>query len=247
MKKQDNQISSEKKYRTARHFRSQKRQAILAAVLTVLLLISMPVFAWLYYQRNMETVAMIKIPMALRIGEGDRNAIEALDLSKIDVTDENGYKDVVFCVYGKQKLSYNIQLAHTTNIGFTYTIYPATKNNSGNEIVKDQEGNEYSINTGNSLAGGYLNQDNNSKIANSDKHAVTYPDYESNYVQKNAEPLYWKTISAQTLTEQSEDNVWYVNYYVLRVSWANSPNIRNDKETDMIYLMAESIGTSTGT
>lgn len=242
MKKQENQISSEKKHRTARHFLSQKRQAILAAVLTVLLLISIPVFAWLYYQRNMETVAMIKVPMALRIGEGDRNAIEALDLSKIDVTDENKHKDVVFCVYGKQSLKYNIQLAHTSNIGFTYTIYPATKDNSGNVIVKDQEGNEYSINTGYPLAGGYFNQDKNSKIANSDKHAVTYPDYDSGYVQKNAEPLYWKTTTEQYLSQLSHG--WYVDYYVLRVSWADSPNIRNDKETDMIYLMAES---TTGT
>lgn len=242
MKKQDNQISSEKKHRAARHFRSQKRQAILAAVLTILLLISMPVFAWLYYQRNMETVAMIKVPIALRIGEGDRNAIEALDLSKIDVTDETGYKDVVFCVYGKQKLSYNIQLAHTTNIGFKYEIYPATKSDDGS--VKDQEGKLYNIDT--CLSGKYFNQDSkDSNIADKSKHELTYPKGESGYgyVQKNAEPLYWKTSSVQSLTVQSLVDGWYANYYVLRVKWADSPNIRNDKETDMIYLMAEASGT----
>ena len=34
---------------------------------------------------------------------------------------------------------------------------------------------------------------------------------------------------------------YYINYYVLRVSWGES--LVNNKETDMVYLMVETSGT----
>lgn len=67
------------------------------------------------------------MPNALLIGAGDAKPIQQLELSNIDVSGAQKYKDVVFCVYStKPGLAYHLQLAHTTNIGFSYEIDKAS-------------------------------------------------------------------------------------------------------------------------
>ena len=212
----------------------RKKRAIAAVVVAALALVVLPVFAWLYMQRSMETITKVNMPYALLIGAGDAKPIQQLQLSNIDVSASKS-KDVVFCVYSERpSKSYDLQLAHTTNIGFTYEIYTATlaDSNASSENVVSYLGKQYIKE--NPLIGSYLNKDENSDHATNTYHNITYGEYKN--VQKSAEPLYWKTTSQETLPEKQDDTTYYVNYYILRILW--DENVQNNKETDMIYLMA---------
>lgn len=214
----------------------RKKRAIAAVAAAALALVVLPVFAWLYMQRSMETITKVNMPYALLIGAGDAKPIQQLELSNIDVSGTQKYKDVVFCVYSeKPSKSYDLQLAHTTNIGFTYEIYTATRadSNASTDVVECL-GKQYA--KGVKLSGSYLNIDANNRYATDTYHKETYGNYKRAYVQKSAEPLYWKTTSQETLPAKEDDTTYYVNYYILHISW--DENVQNNKETDMIYLMA---------
>ena len=212
----------------------RKRRAVISVIIAALLLLTIPVLAWFYRQRSMETMTQINLPYALRIGAGNTQPIQQLELSNIDVSKKK-YEDVVFCVYSQgANEKYYLQLAHTTNIGFQYTIYKASVNQGG-EI--SYLGNQYS--KGEELAGKYLNIDSTKKYATNQYatnqyHQTTYGDY--NNVQQSAEPLYWRSDEQETLPGEANANTLYVNYYILRISWDDT--VQNNKETDMIYLMA---------
>lgn len=215
---------------------ARKKRAILAVIAAALALLVIPVFAWLYMQRSMETITKVNMPYALLIGAGDAKPIQQLELSNIDVSGTQKYKDVVFCVYSeKPSKSYYLQLAHTTNIGFKYEIYKASRpaaDASAADVVS-YLGKQYKKE--NPLHGSYLNKkDESSDNATNTYHNITYGEYKN--VQKSAEPLYWKTTSQETLPEKQDDTTYYVNYYILRILW--DENVQNNKETDMIYLMA---------
>ena len=137
---------------------------------------------------------------------------------------------MVFCVYSQgANEKYYLQLAHTTNIGFQYTIYKASVQSDG-EI--SYLGNKYSQDK--ELAGKYLNVDSDSKYATNQYHETTYGNYDK--VQQSAEPLYWRSYEQETLPGEANANAPYVNYYILHISWDDT--VQNNKETDMIYLMA---------
>lgn len=209
----------------------RKKRAIAAVAAAALALVVLPVFAWLYMQRSMETITKVNMPYALLIGAGDAKPIQQLELSNIDVSASKS-KDVVFCVYSeKQSKSYDLQLAHTTNIGFTYEIYKASRSASAGDVVS-YLGKQYI--KGELLTGSYLNKDGNSGNATNTYHNTTYGEYSN--VQKSAEPLYWKTSSPVMLPDEEDDTGYYVNYYILHITWGD--DVQNNKETDMIYLMA---------
>lgn len=224
----EEQLNNTKKAKTKKR-PTRKTRAMLAVAAAVLALLVVPIFAWLYMQRSIETITKVNMPNALRIGAGDTQPIQQLELSNIDVSGKTKSKDVVFCVYSEQEgKKYHLQLAHTTNIGFTYEIYKASMDASG-EI--SYLGNQYK--KGNLLAGKYLNNDNGH--ATSAYHNTTYGNYSN--VQISAEPLYWKTDVQEALPydPDTNDSGFYVNYYILHISW--DENVQNNKETDMIYLM----------
>lgn len=209
----------------------RKRRAIWAVGSAALVLLAVPVLAWLYMQRSMETITEIKKPEILSIKAGDMQDIEQLELGTIDVSGDQKTKDVVFCVYSaEQGKSYYLQLAHTTNIGFTYSISKASPN-AGSDIT--YLGKQYK--KGESLQGRYLNLAEDQKHATGTYHATTYGTYDK--VQQAAEPLYWKSNVQETLPKKEEKSEeFYVNYYILHISWDET--VQNNKETDMIYLMA---------
>lgn len=212
----------------------RKKRAIAAVVVAALALVVLPVFAWLYMQRSMETITKVNMPYALLIGAGDAKPIQQLQLSNIDVSASKS-KDVVFCVYSERpSKSYDLQLAHTTNIGFKYEIYRASRSaaDASAADVVSYLGKQYKKE--NPLAGSYLNKDESSDNATNTYHNITYGEYK--HVQKSAEPLYWKTTSQEILPKEKDDTTYYVNYYILHISW--DENVQNNKETDMIYLMA---------
>ena len=207
----------------------RKRRAVISAIIAALLLLTIPVLAWFYRQRSMETMTQINLPYPLRIGAGNTQPIQQLELSNIDVSKKK-YEDVVFCVYSHgANETYYLQLAHTTNIGFHYKIYKASVRQDG-EI--SYLGNQYS--QGEALAGKYLNIDSAEKYATKDYHETTYGSYDK--VQQSAEPLYWRSDERETLSGKANTNALYVNYYILHISWDDT--VQNNKETDMIYLMA---------
>lgn len=115
----------------------RKKRAIAAVAVAALALVVLPVFAWLYMQRSMETITKVNMPYALLIGAGDAKPIQQLQLSNIDVSASKS-KDVVFCVYSEKPSKYDLQLAHTTNIGFNYEIYTATlaDSNASTDVVE---------------------------------------------------------------------------------------------------------------
>lgn len=207
----------------------RKRRAVISVIIAALLLLTISVLAWFSRQRSMETMTQINLPYALRIGAGNTQPIQQLELSNIDVSNKK-YEDVVFCVYSQgANEKYYLQLAHTTNIGFHYTIYKASVQQDG-EI--SYLGNQYS--QGEKLAGNYLNVDSDSKYATKDYHETTYGKYDK--VQQSAEPLYWRSDGQETLPGEANANALYVNYYILHISWDET--VQNNKETDMVYLMA---------
>ena len=125
--------------------KAQKIQLIAALIMTVLLIISMPTFAWFLYHNEMAVSTKIDSPATLEIKSGghpgEEQAIINFELSDIDTEDstynhytKDGvtyyYKDFVFCVKGKSLSSYDLQLAHTTNIQFDYSIYRADQKNT---------------------------------------------------------------------------------------------------------------------
>lgn len=115
--------------------KSQKVQLVIASLLTVFLLIAIPAFAWFSLSSRVETLTKIKAPTTLDIKAGHSYSVQYVDLSNIDVTDVdnegNGYKDYVFAVKAGNSSAYDIQLAHTTNIPFTYTLYRASEIGEG--------------------------------------------------------------------------------------------------------------------
>ena len=224
----------------------QKRHGAAALAIAAVALFVIPVLAWFYFQKSLQTVTKINEPNPLKIGAGDAKDITQLELSNIDVSKSPHKEEVVFCVYSANpEIKYHLQLAHTTNIGFTYEIYPATKD--GNDPTQSQSieylGQIYHFNSSTSVSGDYLNKDStDSAIAKKegDYHNKTYPLENGNSytnVQKNAEPLYWKTNNVLSLPDTSDDTGYYIDYFVLRISWNDT--VQNNKETDMIYLMAE--------
>lgn len=207
----------------------RKRRAVISVIIAVLVLLTIPVLAWFFRQRSMETMTQINLPYALRIGAGNTQPIQQLELSNIDVSKKR-YEDVVFCVYSQgANEKYYLQLAHTTNIGFHYTIYKASVQQDG---AISYLGNQY--NQGDALAGKYLNVDGAGKYATNNYHETTYGNYDK--VQQSAEPLYWRSNKQETLPGEANANALYVNYYILHISWDDT--VQNNKETDMIYLMA---------
>ena len=207
----------------------RKKRGVQAVIIAAAALIAIPVLAWLFIQRSMETMTQINMPYALRIGAGDVKPVQQLELSNIDVSGEQKSKDVVFCVYSEESKVYHLELAHTTNIGFQYTIYKASISDAG-EI--NYLGRQYQ--KGELLAGNYQNQERDSKYATKAYHQMTYGTYAE--VQASAEPLYWITDSQESLPADKDATGYFVNYYILHISWDET--VQNNKETDMVYLMA---------
>lgn len=221
------------------------RIQIVAALLCLVAVSATLTFAWFHNQKSIQTVTMIHEPNALVIGAGDARSIRELELSNIDVSADQKNKDVIFCVYSENNFPYNLQLAHTTNIGFNYTIYPATQGAIEGKTILNYLEKKYSFDERTTLEGGYLNRQEGTKVASAsgiyhDKTYARSDDLVNVYdnVQINAEPLYWKNSQPLQFPARADEGLGvYINYYVLRISW--DENVVNNKETDMVYLMAE--------
>lgn len=206
--------------------------ALLAAVLIFTGLVM--VYAWFTNQRKLATVTKVNAPSALVIGAGAKESSLNIDIGSINVEDEARKKDFVFSVYSDNSVEkYKLQLAHTTNIDFVYTIYKADESMSYQgsdsvEYIDEADNAHYYTKNGAALSGHYLNL--NGRIADKSLHSKSYDEYDK--VQKNAEPLYWQTENEIQPTNNSVSG--FLDYYILEISW--DEDVSNNKETDMVYL-----------
>lgn len=223
-----------------------KIKLVVAFIMTMIVLISAPTLAWFSQQKQMATMAKVDSPAKLSLKAGAREDIINFKMAGIDVTKGNS-KDFVFCVEGEDISSYNIQLAHTTNINFTYTIYKAKEAETGVEYVKASDSKPvYYQKSGSALSGDYVNDTYDTKsarnVGNTQYEDPSYKNGEDpDSRQKFAEPLYWQTNPAIQAndSEYDADNSErsFINYYVLEVTWG--AGVINDKETDLVYLTAQ--------
>ena len=238
--------------------KKQKRKLILSGVALALSgLVLVVSYAWFYMRREMSTVAWIKAPIVLNIGAGDNHAIQYLDMGNIAVGEGTaGFKDYVFCVYGKPVDNYSLQLAYTTNIAFHYDVYRAelVENGSG-EVTFESPGNKETFNIvdkKNPVISGLSMNEIKAKAQNGSpsqyqSHALSYGDkkkeniVDKNKVQYNNEPIYFlaeengvKVMKPRNISKENND---FLDYYVLRVSW-KAGEVHEDKETDIVYLTA---------
>ena len=198
-----------------KHFSIKLRYLVLFLILLALLLAAVGTVAWMRYIRSLQTVTMVQVTNLSLVGPDDKTL--AIDLGDLDVSTERS-KEYVFGVESVGLENCTIQLAHTTNIRFTYEIYKATKND-----------NSFTYDNSDLVVGSYLNKDGNVAFQGNDPYFTrTYENQAETpyYVQKNAAPLYWKS----NIVNINENNI---TYFVLKVTWENQ---KNTKETDMVYL-----------
>ena len=258
--------------------KAQKIQLIAALIMTVLLIISMPTFAWFSYQNEMAVSTKIDSPATLEIKSGghpgEEQAIINFELSDIDTEDstynhytKNGvthyYKDFVFCVKGKSISSYDLQLAHTTNIAFKYEIYSAIADDNGDILYMPKDNNaansqRYRLARIKTDANGDAVLDNNDEAIYEDYNEPLDGAYANativgnrvvvndslkgrsydvgtngDNVQQYANPAYWIKRGIVVHSIQKQDG-GFTHPYVLRISWIMSTSIDDEaREEDL--------------
>ena len=197
--------------------KSKKIQLIFAVLLTFVVLVAAPTLAWFSYKRQIATMAKINSPAKLTIKSGHNDDIIQFEMKGIDVSSENSTRTeyFVFCVEGEDIATYNLQIAHTTNIPFTYTLYKAHESAGGTIKYEGADGTTYhyalaeqfyddSSYAARGVYGGYINDSGNSNrtIADSNYTEKSYDTANYNtlgsgtHVQRYAEPIYWQTKEA---------------------------------------------------
>ena len=135
-------------------------EMIVALILTVAAIITVPVFAWFANQKKLGDLERIDNPTKLYISAA-HDDIKYLQLNDIHFFDSvNTKKYYVFAVSGKADF-YNLQLAYTTNNQFECFLYPAKQVNSSDSYLveytaHDESGTEtdtyyYAIQTDSSI------------------------------------------------------------------------------------------------
>ncbi|SEP91021.1 hypothetical protein SAMN02910289_00865 [Lachnospiraceae bacterium RM5] len=213
--------------------KSKKIQLIIAVLLTVAVLIAAPTLAWFSYQRQIATMAKINSPAKLTIKSGHDEDIIQFEMNGINVGSDNssGSEYFVFCVEGEDIATYNLQIAHTTNIPFIYTLHKAHESASGTVDYEGADGTIYhyalaeqffdnSTYASRGVYGGYINDSENSNrtIADNNYTEKSYDiaDYnvlgDGTHVQRYAEPIYWQTKEAIHSDWVDNNGVQYNEY-----------------------------------
>ena len=140
---------------------SKKVRLAVALSLTVAVLIMAPVYAWFSYQRKAAEMYKIEYPNSLYINAAHREDRRYFNLDGINVNeykmnatgDDFEYDEnhnliqireqyYVFSVSGSNTRSFLLQMAHTNNNKFTYTVYEATQYDNKNEAETAADGDD---------------------------------------------------------------------------------------------------------
>lgn len=227
------------------------------------------IFGWFSFKRNMNGVTQISNPTAIFIGSGHQEDIMYMDLTDIDLIDGSTYKDYVFCIRGTNVVSYQIQLAFTTNNQFNYEILPASEVSNeedvpGNaksvvtyytqSVVHNDELNidEYIVkyyyvaNGVNALSGNFKNKNNGSSeiLAKDDDQY-----FNETYGESKADPSPYDNVHKyavplywqSTTLDFTDDGIHTEDFcdYYVLRITWVGENRTNNKETDIIYITAE--------
>lgn len=216
--------------------------------------------AWIRHLQQLNTVALVQIPSKITLSGANRSELTKISLELTPDDEIKGDGEVtirrVFCV--ESTADFRLEVVRTTNIqGMNIKIYPAKEATGSTEpdLVKGTDGVStfYYKPDRDALGGSYLNLGTDGKTANNTLHAENYVEENSeagikgDTVQKNAEPLYWRTINNDSGDKKEVYNQQdysthgtaadgtdiYYRYYVLELSWDTT-----DQETDMVYLLA---------
>ena len=214
--------------------------------------------AWFRYLQQLNTVALVQIPSKITLSGANRSELQKISLELTPDDDITGEGKVtirrVFCV--ESTADFWLEVIRTTNIkDMDIKIYPVKTDASDKKdfiqdsgMVKGNDGAEifYYISDKEKMLGGrYLNQSGQiakQKDETGTQHQENYIDcFNGDEVQKNAEPLYWRTsekekfdLAEYSKEETSNDKIkMHYRYYVLELSWNTK-----DQETDLVYLLA---------
>jgi len=256
--------------------KKKKIEVIVSSILTVALLIALPVYAWFASNKNLETITKIKEPGEIIIRAGKRtsqteaDAIVNFEMKDIDIESIASGKPqrFVFSVMpGDYNLGYRIQLAHTTNIPFVYTLYkaeaPDTSGMTPEQLaeltiyspVDDKNDKTYYQVVGSAIQMTPLNEDDASavgrKIAKQNDTWDPFQCYTQTYSNSDTPEVYAVPVYLQSAKQtHSGDSADSYDYYILELSWDTTANVndnyafkdwntgKNNKETDIIYITA---------
>ncbi len=239
---------------------NKRGQLLVAAILTLFLIMAIPVYAWFAFSSKYESLTKVQKPNTLDIKAGHADAIINLDLSDIDATktvDSQYQKYYVFSVAAGAVERYDIQIAHTTNIPFTYDLYRAQESNTeeNNSVVsyKAENGTTYYYSLGDSVGLVNKNPDNGSTGRVIADNTASNAYYNNTYDTGNDEPeLYAVPLYAQTQNTGIETLDSSHDYFILKLTWTVDKNnnsayapyadwnyAKNNKETDIIYISAK--------
>ena len=135
--------------------KKQKVQLVIAASMTILLTVQVPVMAWFRNRREAARLERINSPNTLFITAAHREVSTNLVMDDITVDGKwrnaNGteagsmtYQDYVFAVAGDYVEDFTLQLAHTTNNPYTYQIFEADPS-GGAPTTGEVKGRDYVV------------------------------------------------------------------------------------------------------
>ena len=242
---------------------AKKIETAAAVILTLAIIVGVPVFAWLATTTEVEVLTKVRKPDNLDITAGNGDPIINFDLRDIDVkhpdteTETTASKYYVFSVSaGGYNIPYIIQIAHTTNIPFTYNLYRAKKlgeNDSLQQILytvyrridgggdgetnyqivgqnlltKTLNGDEANVST----YGRLLGKNNDKDYYYQTTYITNDPNDNNDTPQVYAIPLYHQTVTLQRPEEDSDGlfNDDY-DYYVLELTWKKTDDTEGFKQ-----------------
>lgn len=219
----------------------KKKRIIAGGIITALLAGSLTVYAWFSKEKKLTTLTMIQEPTMLVLTSGNTEDIERFYLGDINVmlseSNPNPYRDYVFGVYSEVKLDYELELAYTQNIPFEYSVFKTSQ-------VSEADGDILLYTTESGEEQYYDNSKETelkmNKFFSSEEDAknATYGEYSN--IQSKAIPEY--LISEEVFhSNETGDQKGFTDYYILHVNWEKvKDTIKNDRETDMIYIIVSS-------
>lgn len=244
-----------------------KKHWKLIAALMILASLSVSIIAYSWFANQHEIARMQEIvpPNNIYLSAAHRESEVYFQIGEVNTNSTATYREYVFSVSGQGIPYYVLKLAHTTNNPFTYEIYPAsfsTSKPSGTEGVDYVTYTATGVHTvgspetvpddvvadttyyytigGEKITGTYQNDMENSDPMIADPsashHGRTY--LENDLVQKNAEPLYWKS-NTQTGSASA-----FCHNFILKVDWTGKTIDKTLKETDIVYLFASTSSAS---
>ena len=237
----------------------EKRKSKIIYIVLLLCLLGVAAgltYAWFRQSYSLSTVAKIKASIRLDLAAGNGEDASRFQIGTVDTTGDGvTHKDYVIAVKKDKPANYILQIGHTTNIPFTYTLYKAgSGTENDNNVVYVGEKETFYYKKGTVVTGVYLNHDKTDKdkiLADNTYHSKTYGEYDkTKYVQENAEPLYWQS------TDALGGGTDLIDYYILTVSWKKRGSEQTksdddkykyiddieDKETDIVYISVSAKG-----